>query len=107
MVYSSSYWPWVVEEGHFRRRNQSTPPKILLSAALSEVIVQKSSHKIYQGYRLHKTIHILRLSSHFGVSTPLHISRSGDKPAPYLAPAPDHLLPQPNTSLKRAVVKYV
>ena len=102
MVYSSSYWPWVVEEGHFRRRNQSTPPKILLSAALSEVIVQKSSHKIYQGYRLHKTIHILRLSSHFGVSTPLHISSSGYTLAQDLAPDPAHIFPQPHQPLKRA-----
>ena len=96
------YQYYQFEEGHFRRRNQSTPPERLLSATLGEVIVQKSSHQIYQGYILHKTIHILIISSPFSVPTPSHVSRSGYTPAPDLAPAPDHILPQPHHPLKSA-----
>ena len=126
MVYSISYWPWGVEEGHFRRRNQSTTPKTLLSATLGEVLVQKGSHQSYQGYLFHQIIHILSLSSLFGVSIPSHLSRSGyttapdlalapspapapdpspatdTAPAPVPAPAPAHLSPQPHYPLKRA-----
>ena len=90
------------EEGNFRRRNQSTPPERLLSATLGEVLVQKASHQSYQGYLLHLIIQILSLSSPFGVSTPSHLSRSGYTPAPALAPAPAHILPQLRHPFKRA-----
>ena len=68
---------------------------------LGEFLVQKASHKSYQGYLFHKIIQILSLSSPFGVSTTSHISRLGYTPAPDLAPAPSHLLPQPRRPFKR------
>ena len=96
------YQAYQYEEGKFRRRNQSTPPKIILSATLGEVLVQKASHHIYQGYLFHQIIHILILSSSSGFSTPSHLSSSGYTPDPALAPNPDHLLPQPHHPFKRA-----
>ena len=67
-----------------------------MSATLGEVLVQKARHHSYQGYLLHQIKYIMSLSSPFGDSIPSHISRSGYTPALALAPAPAHLLSQPN-----------
>ena len=90
------------EEEHFRRSNQSTPPERLLSVTLCEVLVQKASHQSYQGCLLRLIMQILILSSPFDVSTPSHISSSGYTPAPDIAPALAHILPQPHHPFKRA-----
>ena len=86
-----------VEERHFRKSDQSTPPKRLLSAIIGEVLVQKASHKSYQGYLFHQIIHIMSLSSPFDVSTASHISRSGYTLAVY--PSPTRLFIQPRHPL--------
>ena len=100
-VYSISYWTWVVEEGNFRRRNQSTHPKILLSATLGEVLVQNSNHQSYQSCLFHQIIHIISLSSPFGVSNPSYILRSVYTTSTDLSPAPANILPQPCRHFKR------
>ena len=82
------------------RRKKYNPPERLLSATLGEVLVQETSHKSYQVYLLHQIIHILILSSPFGVSTPSNISSLGCTPASALSPAPAHLLPQLHHPLK-------
>ena len=84
------------EEVGFSRRNKSTALGRLLSATLGDVLVQKSSNQIYQGYLFHQIIQIIILSYPFVVSNPSHLSSSGYTPA--LSPALDHLLPQPNNT---------